>query len=676
MAAAIRRGLRYEGLVVDVAADGEQALLAVRATVEYDAVVLDVMLPGLDGFETCRRLRADGVWVPVLMLTARDAVEDRVRGLDGGADDYLTKPFSLAELLARLRALARRGPVERPAVLEVGDAAASTRPRARCGAATTEIELSAREFALLETFMRRPGQVFSQLAAARGGVGPGLRAALQRRRGLRPLPAREDRPAVRGELDRDRARRRLPAAQGRRRVSRLPIRVRLTAAFALAMVVVLVAARAVRLPAPEGDLDESVNAGLETRTRGRRGLAAGASAGATRGRRGGLRPAARRRRRRARRDRRRARRGAHRRRARPRGAGEEVLRRARRGGHRGHGAGARRPRERRAGGGGRRPVARGPRRDAARPWSPSFAIGGPIAVVLASLLGYVLAAAGLRPVEAMRRRAAGVSLDRDDERLPLPGRARRDPPPRRDAQRDARPAAPLVRARAALRRRREPRAAHAGRGDQDRARGARCARGHGSARSARRWSPRRGVRPPGPAGRGPAAPRAHGRGRAARAARARSSARGAARAACASASPTARPSAAARSSVDADDGLVAARRRAARCARRSATSSTTRCATATGRSCCAPRPRGGGVAARGRRRGPGLPARRSPSARSSASRAATSRARAAAPASASRSCGRSPRRTAAAPRSSPAAGATVRIWLPDGRPLRASQPAA
>ena len=86
----------------------------------YDAIVLDVMLPGIDGFETCRRLREEGIWSPVIMLTARDSVEDRVAGLDGGADDYLAKPFSFAELLARLRALARRGPVERPAVLEVG----------------------------------------------------------------------------------------------------------------------------------------------------------------------------------------------------------------------------------------------------------------------------------------------------------------------------------------------------------------------------------------------------------------------------------------------------------------------------------------------------------------------------------------------------------------------------
>jgi two-component system OmpR family response regulator len=160
MAAAIRRGLRFEGLVVDIATDGEQALRTVGAT-DFDVIVLDVLMPGLDGFETCRRLRADAVWVPVLMLTARDAVEDRVRGLDSGADDYLTKPFSLAELTARLRALSRRGPIERPAVLEAGDLRLDPATRAvRRG--EVEIELSAREFALLETFMRRPGQVFTQ----------------------------------------------------------------------------------------------------------------------------------------------------------------------------------------------------------------------------------------------------------------------------------------------------------------------------------------------------------------------------------------------------------------------------------------------------------------------------------------------------------------------------------
>jgi two-component system OmpR family response regulator len=160
MAAAIRRGLRFEGLVVDVAGGGEEALRKVGA-VDYDALVLDVMLPDLDGFETCRRLRADGIWMPVLMLTARDAVEDRVRGLDGGADDYLTKPFSLAELVARLRALVRRGPVERPTVLEVGDLRLDPATR-EVWRGEQEVELSAREFGLLETLMRRPGQVFTQ----------------------------------------------------------------------------------------------------------------------------------------------------------------------------------------------------------------------------------------------------------------------------------------------------------------------------------------------------------------------------------------------------------------------------------------------------------------------------------------------------------------------------------
>ena len=160
MAAAIRRGLRFEGLVVDVATDGEQALRTVGVT-DYDAIVLDVMMPGLDGFETCRRLRLDGVWVPVLMLTARDAVEDRVRGLDGGADDYMVKPFSLAELTARLRALVRRGPVERPTTIEVGDLRLDPGTR-EVWRGDAEIQLSAREFALLETFMRRPGHVFTQ----------------------------------------------------------------------------------------------------------------------------------------------------------------------------------------------------------------------------------------------------------------------------------------------------------------------------------------------------------------------------------------------------------------------------------------------------------------------------------------------------------------------------------
>jgi two-component system, OmpR family, response regulator len=160
MAAAMRRALRSAGVVADVATKGADALWMVRAA-PYDAVVLDVMLPDLDGFETCRRLRADGVWVPIIMVTARDAVEDRVHGLDQGADDYLTKPFSLAELLARLRALSRRGAVERPPVTEVGDLRLDPAAR-QVWRGDEEIELSAREFALLEAFMRRPGQVLSQ----------------------------------------------------------------------------------------------------------------------------------------------------------------------------------------------------------------------------------------------------------------------------------------------------------------------------------------------------------------------------------------------------------------------------------------------------------------------------------------------------------------------------------
>ena len=160
MAAAIRRGLRSEGLTADVATGGVQAI-GMASAGEYDAVVLDVMLPDLDGFETCRRLRAEGVWLPVILLTARDSVEDRVRGLDQGADDYLTKPFSLAELSARLRALVRRGAAERPVVLEVGDLRLDPAER-RVWRGDTEVELSAREHALLETFMRRPGQVLSQ----------------------------------------------------------------------------------------------------------------------------------------------------------------------------------------------------------------------------------------------------------------------------------------------------------------------------------------------------------------------------------------------------------------------------------------------------------------------------------------------------------------------------------
>jgi two-component system, OmpR family, response regulator len=160
LAGLLKRGFEREGMAVDVVSEGPDALARGQAT-EYDAIILDVMLPGLDGLKVCRALREAGVWSPVLMLTARDAVRDRVAGLDAGADDYVTKPFSYAELLARLRALVRRGSPERPTELEVGSLRLDPAQRtARRG--DTEIDLSAKEFALLETLMRNPGRVMSR----------------------------------------------------------------------------------------------------------------------------------------------------------------------------------------------------------------------------------------------------------------------------------------------------------------------------------------------------------------------------------------------------------------------------------------------------------------------------------------------------------------------------------
>jgi two-component system, OmpR family, response regulator len=160
MAGLIKRGLTREGMAVDVVGEGEDALWRAEAT-DYDAIILDVMLPGIDGFEVCQRLRDAGVWAPILMLTARDAVRDRVTGLDRGADDYLVKPFSYAELLARLRALVRRGQAERPTEIRVGDLRLDPATR-RVWRGEAEIELSAKEFAVLETFMRNPGAVLSR----------------------------------------------------------------------------------------------------------------------------------------------------------------------------------------------------------------------------------------------------------------------------------------------------------------------------------------------------------------------------------------------------------------------------------------------------------------------------------------------------------------------------------
>jgi two-component system OmpR family response regulator len=160
LARAVGRGLRAEGYAVDVVPDGNGAL-AQASVYAYDAVVLDVMLPGRDGFAVCRGLREQGCWAPVLMLTARAQVADRIRGLDAGADDYLAKPFDFGELLARLRALLRRAPADRPARLEVGDLVVDPATH-RVSRAGREVELTAREFAVLEFLARHAGQAITR----------------------------------------------------------------------------------------------------------------------------------------------------------------------------------------------------------------------------------------------------------------------------------------------------------------------------------------------------------------------------------------------------------------------------------------------------------------------------------------------------------------------------------
>jgi two-component system, OmpR family, response regulator len=160
MAALLRRGLQEEGFAVDIAANGEDGSW-MGSENDYDVILLDVMLPDVDGFEVCRRLRAADRWAPILMLTARDGVRDRVAGLDAGADDYLTKPFSFDELLARVRALLRRGPSERPPVLTVGDLALDPATR-RVSRGGQEIDLTPKEFGLLDLFLRHPGEALSR----------------------------------------------------------------------------------------------------------------------------------------------------------------------------------------------------------------------------------------------------------------------------------------------------------------------------------------------------------------------------------------------------------------------------------------------------------------------------------------------------------------------------------
>jgi two-component system, OmpR family, response regulator len=160
MAALLVRSLQREGYAVDTAANGADALWNAVEN-DYDTVILDAMIPAPDGFEVCRRMRAEGRWAPVLMLTARDAVPDRVRGLDAGADDYLTKPFALTELFARVRSLTRRDPLERPVILQVDDLTLDPVSRVvRRG--EVEVSLSPKEFALLQELMRRPGEALSR----------------------------------------------------------------------------------------------------------------------------------------------------------------------------------------------------------------------------------------------------------------------------------------------------------------------------------------------------------------------------------------------------------------------------------------------------------------------------------------------------------------------------------
>ena len=270
MAAAIVRALKAAGVMADLAGLGDEALWMAQGAA-YDVIVLDIVLPDMDGVDVCRQLRGSGVWTPIIMVTARDAVDDRIRGLDAGADDYLTKPFALGELLARLRALARRDVGERPPVVSVGslrlDPAARRVWRGDC-----ELELTAREYALLETFMRRPGQVLShlQLLDAAWDFGYQHRSNVVEVY-VRYLRGKVDVPFGVG-LDRDSAGRRLPNARGRRRVNRLPILVKLTAAFAAATLLMLAAAALFVYLRLRADLDDRVDANLRARA-----VAAGAA---------------------------------------------------------------------------------------------------------------------------------------------------------------------------------------------------------------------------------------------------------------------------------------------------------------------------------------------------------------------------------------------------------------
>ena len=225
LADALKRGLEAEGYAVDVLHDGLAARRRLRARGEpglpYDLVVLDVMLPGVDGFTLCQEMRDRGLTVPVLMLTARDAVSDRVTGLDSGADDYLVKPFAFEELLARLRTLLRRPRAALPPTLQVGDLELDPAAHeARRGG--QRLSLSAKEFSLLELFMRHPGRGADARPHPRSRVGRGVRLVLEHRRRVRCATAPQDRRARGAEPHPHHARGRLRAAPGRRWLSAAP----------------------------------------------------------------------------------------------------------------------------------------------------------------------------------------------------------------------------------------------------------------------------------------------------------------------------------------------------------------------------------------------------------------------------------------------------------------------
>ncbi len=211
LARAVKVGLEAEGFAVDVAHDGTDGLWLAREH-PFDAIVLDLMLPGINGYRVCSTLREEGNWTPILMLTAKDGEWDQVEGLDTGADDYLTKPFSFPVLVARLRAVARRGAVERPTVLEVGDLRLDPAAR-RAWRGEVELSLTAREHALLAFLLRHPGDVVSKQRDPGRRLGRRLRRRPQHRRGVRAAPAQQDRPALRPGGDRDPAGRGLPAGE-------------------------------------------------------------------------------------------------------------------------------------------------------------------------------------------------------------------------------------------------------------------------------------------------------------------------------------------------------------------------------------------------------------------------------------------------------------------------------